>query len=193
MLRTFVFIASAVLAFASEHELPGCRKDVGAVMSNAVSQDLLYNTAMAKCQKGVNSWHYESMYSTPPPLLVSRYGVPADSRIHCARAVMTCATAIDGPLSLLMSTAQTHTVHEVCARGAHVYGVWTLNIPTVFEKLQLTHDMRVDTGKATVTSSDVEGEVLWPFSIFKSQIQKIVADASIDAAAFYLQRLCNAY
>ena len=193
MLRLLVCVVSVFTVWASEHELPACKHDIGVVMQNAVSQDVLYNTAMVKCQKGVFGWKYEAMYTAPPPKIVSQYGVPADSRIHCARALMRCDTPIDGPLGLLMSTAHTNTIHEVCVRGAHVYGVWTLSIPTVFDKLQLTHDMHIDATKTTLTSSDVEGEIVWPFSMFKSQIKKIVEDASIDASAFYLQRLCNAY
>lgn len=167
-----------------------CNRDMQALVHNAVSQDALYATATAKCLDGVHDWRYESTYAAAPSEIVSRYDIPTDARVHCARAHMTCDTPLEGPLGLLMPTAHTKTLHEVCVRGVHVYSIWTLSLPSVFDKMQLTHDLRLDLTEATLESSEVKGSILWPFSIFDKQIRDIVHDASIDAALFYMHQLC---
>lgn len=186
-------LLTLVSVSATEYPIESCDHEVQALLRNAVSQDVLYNTALGKCQKGVHDWNYDSAYSNAPVLLASRYDIPSDARLHCARAQMMCDTVIDGPLGIIMPTAHTKTVHDVCVRGAHVYGLWTLSIPSVFSELHLTHDMHVERTKTVVSSSAVEGNINWPFSLFEQQIKKIVLDASLDASTFYLQRLCAAY
>ena len=106
---------------------------------------------------------------------------------------MTCDAEVDGPLRWLVPLAHTKTCHEVCVRGAHIYSIWTMSLPSVFDKVQFTHDIEVDAHKTNLNVSSIEGVFQWPFSMFDGQIRDIIRSASIDAANFYFQRVCVSY
>lgn len=190
-------VASSVVVQGVKHDshvtFPMCTRDAMQLHATALSQDTLYNTAMAMCRHGsLSNWRYRNTFASPPPAMAEAYEFPDNSRLECAHVKLECLVPLPAPLSSIWSSVDSAVNTVSCLRGAHVYSLWTIPHTVMGSNTTVLQDLHLhsDLGQADVYSN-ISTSVSWPWSVFSQQIRSVIENVCHDAAKSHVRIMCK--